>query len=243
MKKIILAMSVVSALSASKISDKVIEFVKTITPENIQVELVKVDKVPDSKFEMVEFNLLKDGVVVGSDVFFSDGVYGTPTMLNMKESIDLKASFMAKKEKEKQEKLSLLLTDFVKENPDMIINLGKQNSNTAMVVFSDPDCPYCREHLKNIEEDLKKTNIKFVLTPLPMHENALDKSLNIFDEIKTAKTDEEKIAILRKYYQDGVEHKKIDQDRKNEYAKKVDEKVFNMGVNYTPAIFSNIKVK
>lgn len=241
MKKILLASSLASVLSASAISDKVVEFIKSIARDN-EIEVVKVDKVPNTKFEMIEFNILKDGKVLGSDVFFSDGVYGTPTMLNIKESIDLKADFVMKKEKEKHEKLSKLVGEFVKANPDMVINLGDKKSKVATVVFSDPDCPWCRKHLDNIEEDLKEANVKFVLSPLPMHPEALSKSINILNEIKSAKTDSEKIAILRKYYADGVSYKEPEQSKKDAYSQAVEQKIFEMGVTSTPSIFKNIEL-
>ncbi|MBZ7986263.1 thioredoxin domain-containing protein [Campylobacter sp. Cr9] len=241
MKKIILAMSVASALSASAISDKVAQFIKSITKAD--VEIVKIDKVPNTNFEMIEFNIVKDGNVLGSDIFFSDGVYGTPTMLNIKESIDLKEEFVIKKEKEKYEKLSKLSGDFVKANPDMLVSLGDKKSDVATVVFSDPDCPYCRKHLDAIEEDLKEANVKFVLSPLPMHPKALVKSMLILEEAKKAKTDSEKIAILKKYYQDSVELKDIPEEKQAEYLKKVNEKIFKMGINSTPSVFTNVKVK
>ncbi|WP_267524564.1 thioredoxin domain-containing protein [Campylobacter sp. MG1] len=242
MKKIILAMSVLGALSASEISDKAIEFVKTLTPaENIDIELVKSDKIPNSKYEMVEFNILANGQVVGSDVFFSDGKFATPTLFDLDEKVDLRAKFMEKKEQEKQKALQAQLPNFIKNNKDMTIKLGNKNNGVATVVFSDPDCPWCRKHLETIEDSLKDNDIIFVLTPLPMHKTALSKTLHILEEVKTAKSDSDKLKIIRKYYSDAT-FDEVSQDKKDAYSKKVDA-AFKLGVNYTPAIFENVKLK
>lgn len=243
MKKIILAISLISAMNASEISDKVSSFIKDIVKDSsVDIEVTAVNKVADSNFEMVEFNIVKDGNILGSDVFFSDGVYGTTTLVNMKTKEDFKADYMVKKENEKRIALEKKLSSYVKENQDIVIDLGNHKSDVATVVFSDPDCPWCRKHLENIEEDLKKSNIKLILSPLPMHENALSKSINILDEIKSAKTDADKIKVLRKYFKDGVEFKEPNQSKKDTYNAKV-KSMFEMGVNYTPAIFENIKIK
>lgn len=242
MKKIILAMSVVGLLSASEISDKTIEFVKTLTPsDNIDIELVKSDKLPNSKYEMVEFNIVSNGQVVGSDVFFSDGKFATPTLFDLDEKVDLRAKFVEKKEQEKQKALSAQLPNFIKSNKDMTIKLGNKNNGIATIVFSDPDCPWCRKHLENVEETLKNSDVIFVLTPLPMHKAALSKSIHILEEVKNAKSDSDKLKVMRKYYTDST-FDEVSNDKKDAYTKKV-EAVFKMGVNYTPAIFENVKLK
>ncbi len=60
------------------------------------------------------------------------------------------------------------------------ILLGSKDAAKKVIVFSDPDCPYCRELHKIIKQIIaKRTDIAFeiILNPLPMHgEDALKKA-------------------------------------------------------------------
>lgn len=59
------------------------------------------------------------------------------------------------------------------------ILLGSRNASKKVIVFSDPDCPYCRELHKVIKQILpKRKDIAFeiILNPLPMHKDAFKKA-------------------------------------------------------------------
>jgi thiol:disulfide interchange protein DsbC len=59
------------------------------------------------------------------------------------------------------------------------IVLGAKGAAKKIIVFSDPDCPYCRELHKIIKQILlKRTDIAFeiILNPLPMHKDAFKKA-------------------------------------------------------------------
>lgn len=77
--------------------------------------------------------------------------------------------------------------------------LGARNAKKKAIVFTDPDCPYCR----NLHEEMKKAiqkrkDIAFhlILYPLPSHKDAYkkaqavlcDKSLDLLDDAFTGKT-------------------------------------------------------
>lgn len=242
MKKVLLAAGLASFLFASDASDKAIDFIKNLVPKGYEVELVKTEKIPNSNYEFVEFNIIENGVVKGSDVFFTDGNYGSPTLFDLKNKTDLKADFMAKKEAEKQNQIIAKLPDFIAKHKDMTVRLGNSGKDVVTVVFSDPDCPWCKKQIGGVEEKIKEGDILLVLTPLPMHPNALGKSVNILKETKNAKTDAEKIKILQKYFADNVDYKEPSDAEKDALAKKVEE-VFELGVSYTPAVFKDIKLK
>ena len=59
-----------------------------------------------------------------------------------------------------------------------------------IIIFSDPDCQYCRR----LEQELvknnvnKKTDIYYMLMPLPMHPNAKDHASNIMCSTTPIKT-------------------------------------------------------
>ncbi len=57
--------------------------------------------------------------------------------------------------------------------------MGPKNAKKKVVVFSDPECPYCRELHKVIKQILaKRSDIAFyiILNPLPMHQGAYKKA-------------------------------------------------------------------
>lgn len=59
------------------------------------------------------------------------------------------------------------------------IVVGKKDAAKKVIVFTDPDCPYCRELHKIMKQVLeKRKDIAFalILNPLPMHKEAYKKS-------------------------------------------------------------------
>ena len=57
--------------------------------------------------------------------------------------------------------------------------LGNPNSSKRIIVFTDPDCPYCRTlhaELIKLEQQVPDLAIHIMLYPLPMHPKAYDKS-------------------------------------------------------------------
>jgi len=81
---------------------------------------------------------------------------------------------------------------------DDAITLGAANAKTKVIVFTDPDCPYCRELHKIMKQVVSKhSDIAFVLimNPLPMHKDSpkkaqtilCTKSLEILDDAFSGK--------------------------------------------------------
>lgn len=75
---------------------------------------------------------------------------------------------------------------------DAVVSKATIKTNKKLIVFVDPDCPYCRQLEAQIYEQGidKKANIYYVLMPLPMHPNAKEHIKNIIcsnDQINTLK--------------------------------------------------------
>jgi thiol:disulfide interchange protein DsbC len=79
------------------------------------------------------------------------------------------------------------------------ITLGAANANKKVIVFTDPDCPYCRQlHTIMKQVVAKRSDISFavIMNPLPMHKDAskkaqtilCTKSLDILDDAFAGKT-------------------------------------------------------
>lgn len=76
-------------------------------------------------------------------------------------------------------------TDFSKLPLKDAIVLGAKNAKKKVVVFTDPDCPYCKklhEEMKQAIEKRKDIAFYLILYPLPMHKDAYKKSQAVLCE-------------------------------------------------------------
>jgi len=90
-------------------------------------------------------------------------------------------------------------TDFSKLPLKDAIVLGAKDAKKKVVVFTDPDCPYCKklhEETKQVIEKRKDIAFYLILYPLPMHKDAYkkaqavlcEKSLALLDDAFSGKT-------------------------------------------------------
>ncbi|NOX16152.1 MAG: histidine kinase, partial [Epsilonproteobacteria bacterium] len=93
------------------------------------------------------------------------------------------------------------------------------------------ECPFCKKDLANIENELKEYNIKMIFTPVH-DKSSLEKSALIYKYTKSAKTDKEKIKILRKYFNQEIDEKVSDKEVQK--IDKLRQKYFKAGINGTP---------
>lgn len=71
--------------------------------------------------------------------------------------------------------------------------LGSKNAKKKVIVFTDPDCPYCRklhEEMKQVIAKRKDIAFHLILFPLPMHKDAYPKSQAVLCEKSTALLDD-----------------------------------------------------
>lgn len=89
------------------------------------------------------------------------------------------------------------------KSSDFLFLEGSKKNLPTKIVVTDPECPYCRKHLDNIEEELKSANLKLIFAPIPSHgEIALIKSQIIMNQAPKLKSTKEKVKLLREYYRD-----------------------------------------
>jgi len=131
---------------------------------------------------------------------------------------------------ELQKKMSAI---YAKEEKKNIVSIGNDAKKETLVVFTDPECPYCRQELEKIEERLKTNNIKLIFTPV--HDrSSLEKSVLIYNETAKAKTDADKIKIMKKYFDENV---KYDQKISDAEVKRIEDlklKYFGAGIKGVP---------
>ncbi len=87
---------------------------------------------------------------------------------------------------------------------DAVVSKAPTKVNKKLIVFIDPDCPYCRQLEAQIyEQDInKKADIYYMLMPLPMHPNAKAHTTNIL-----CSTDQ--IATLKEYMVNNNDNPKV----------------------------------
>lgn len=131
---------------------------------------------------------------------------------------------------ELQKKMSVL---YKKEEKKNIVSLGNDPKKETLVVFTDPECPYCRQELAQVEERLKTNNLKLIFTPV--HErSSLEKSILIYNETAKAKSDADKIAILKKYYDENVKYTQKISDAEVQRIEDLKLKYFGAGIKGVP---------
>lgn len=183
----------------------------------------------ENGFESVELVIKNEGQESSELIFIKDG-FIFPDIIDVKNKRSLREEYEFKK-------FESLMADFKKraqnslKNEKQLISLGDANK-PKIYVFSDPMCPHCQAHLARISEELKQYQVNFVLVGI-FGEPSFNKIAQINTEIKNAKTDEQKLAILKKYYDKNT---KIPQADKKAYEEAValSEKYAKLGLRSVP---------
>ena len=246
MKKVVLA-SIIAATSLMAASDKQIEdfyseVFKNQNIDGVNVKVVERTKILDD-IEKVSLKFSK-GDMSQEDVTFVKGDLMFPDVVNLKEQ----KSYLAEEKKVIAEKAALDLVKslakiYKNEDKANVITLGNDSKKPTLIMFSDPECPYCRAELAKIETTLKDNNVEIILTPV--HElSSLQKSALIYKDIKNAKSDSDKVKILRKYFSEdyNVDEKNVNKEESD----KIDtlrKKYFSAGVRSVPFIINKSDLK
>ncbi len=238
MKKYLIAGVALSTSLFAANNAKIIDFFKNQVPKEVKIEVVKSEKLKQlPKFELVTIKLSEKEKSQEIKMFYQDGVL-IPEIINLKTKKPMMAEI------EKASRLQALKRIYSKESENSIIKLGNDPKKETLVIFTDPECPYCRKELGEVEKRLEKNNLKLVLTTVH-GESALKKCSLVYKHMYNAKNDEEKIKILRKYYSPDV-NITGEQVSKEEVEKmlKFKEKYMNSGaIKGVPAVFKEKDIK
>lgn len=205
MKKIIAILACSLTFVNAGLEDNFKKSIKNIADVEVEVEFKK---------ELVSFPSMffVIGKTQGGDIFpvivSKDGEYfiGLSNVLKLSNvDTQMMRDALEKAQKEKEQKdskvLSQLFDGFLEG--DFVYLKGDGKNLPTKIVVTDPDCPYCREHLKNVDAELKEANLKLIFAPIHQKE-AFIKAQLIMNEV--AKLDagdtKGKIKVLEKYYRD-----------------------------------------
>ena len=231
MKKVILFVASFFAANLFAATDAQIinHFKNTIQVPNISVEVVERHSVEGvAGMDFVTLNL-SDGTRAQKLSIFTKDDLIFPDVISIKQGGSIKEMMeMA----ELQKKMSVL---YKKEDKKNIISLGNDAKKETIVVFTDPECPYCRQELEAIEERLKTNNIKLIFTPVHQR-TSLEKSVLIYNETAKAKNDAEKIKIVRKYFDENVKYDQKISDAEVARIEELKSKYFGAGIKGVPFI-------
>lgn len=203
MKKLVFLLSLSFASYAFALSNgEIVAFYEAIFKTqmpNAKVSVGKRQKLDDG-FESVELNVkVKD--MQSTEILFIKDNFIFPDVIDVKKKISFRQEFEMKQYYESKLNFEKNVKAALKTETK-IIAIG-DSKKPKIYVFSDPECPYCRQHLAKLETELQKYQINFILTTIH-GENAFHKVAQIYTEMKEAKTNTQKIAILRKYYDERV---------------------------------------
>ncbi len=116
-----------------------------------------------------------------------------------------------KEKLDKQKLIKELSSLYKNEDKQNILVLGNDPKKETLVKFTDPECPFCGKEVAQIEEKLKNYNLKYIFTPV--HDrSSLEKSILIYKLASAAKTLDEKVKIVKKYFSSDVDAEVSDEE-------------------------------
>ncbi|MCF6172951.1 MAG: thioredoxin fold domain-containing protein [Campylobacteraceae bacterium] len=225
MKKIIiLSLFLITSTLFSATNEEIIAHFKMQIPvPNIKIKVTSRKKVSDTLDYVSLF--LTNGKESQKISVFTSKEYIFPDVIDVKSGVSLREKMQKKEINKKISKI------YKKEKAKNIISLGDDPKKDTLVIFSDPECPFCKKDLANIENELKNFNIKMIFTPVH-DKSSLEKSALIYKYVKNVKNTKDKIKILRKYFNQEVDEKVSDKEVQR--IDKLRQKYFQAGINGTP---------
>lgn len=204
-KKLILASSILST-SLFAATDAQIEtyFKSQIPVPTVKVTVTSRMEIKDIKgMDYVSIEL-SDGNRIQKVSVFTQGDLIFPDVISINGG--------SIKDKLDKEKLIQEISKLIKEeNPENMVVLGTDPKKETLIVFTDPECPFCGKEVDKIEETLKRNNLKLIFTPV--HDrSSLEKSVLITKQTAAAKTMEEKVKIIKKYFNGTVDGQVTDEE-------------------------------
>lgn len=239
MKKIlilsILSYFLVSSLYANNLSQeekiqKITQFYKNRLSNIKDLKIKFIEKNNDFPFESFVFEILANNQKIKEMVFIKDNYFFTDYIdFNTLESSREKANDIFAKNSYKTILYEL------KKDKNYIISLG--SGKNQVYVFSDPECPFCQKHLRNINEKyLKENTLNFIF--ISIHNN-FKITASLYEALKGKTTDKEKLEVINKYFFDKFDYKANEEDIQT--SKILFNKYLDLGVNYTPFIIDKVE--
>lgn len=207
MYKVLLAGSILGTSLSAATDEQIVNYFKSQIPvPTVTIKVTSRIPIEDIKgMDYVSLDL-SDGTRTQKVSIFTQGDLIFPDVITLKDG-------SIKDKLDKQKLIMELAKLYKKQDKKNLIVVGNDPKKETLVMFTDPECPFCRKKVEKIEEKLKQYNLKFIFTPV--HDrSSLEKSVLIAKQTKDAKNIEEKIKIIKKYFNSNVDKKVTDEEVK-----------------------------
>ncbi len=204
-KKLILATSLLSSSLFAASDAQIIEYFKAQIPVPT-VKLAVTSRVAIDDIKGMDYVSLdiSDGSRVQKISVFTQGDLIFPDVISVNGG-------SIKKKLDKQKLIKELSNIYKTEDKENILVLGNDPKKETLVEFTDPECPFCGKEVAKIDKKLETYNLRYIFTPVH-GKSSLEKSSLIYKQAGAAKSIEEKVKILKKYYNGDVDEKVTDEE-------------------------------
>ncbi len=204
-KNLILATSILASSAFAATDAQVIEYFKAQIPvPTVKVEVtsrISIDSIKGMDYVSLD---ISDGSRVQKISVFTQGDLIFPDVISVKDG-------SIKEKLDKQKLIKELSNLYKKEDKQNILVLGTDPKKETLVKFTDPECPFCAKEVAIIEKKLENYNLKLIFTPV--HDrSSLEKSILIYKQGTAAKTLDEKVKIVKKYFSGDVDAEVSDEE-------------------------------
>ena len=205
---------------------------KLASVQNLEVKFVqKIEANKDLEFDAYVFEFSVDGEKQQEILFIKDNFFFSDFA-----SIESLNTSKEKAIKRLEQKSHEQILKSLKEDSEYVVTLGSGDKD--VYIFSDPLCPFCREHLETITEKyLTKHKVHFIFISVHQ-EDGFNRAGRLYDNLENSKNDKDKLEIIKLYYSDNINKEPIAIQKMNNM-KMLYDKYLNLGVKYVPYIIEN----
>ena len=199
MKKIAMSLVIlgaIGALNAASFEDNLTKLIEKQTQTKVKIiskSDLKSSKDLNANKQRIPLFATKNGdMIIGlSNIFF--------TAQNADE--DMIAKKVAEIEAHNENSQTIAAGELIKQlKPEQFITLksSAKNAKTTFIIAA-PNCGYCKEEFRKIDEKLKTQNINMVLVGI-LGEDSLKKAASVVSKIKSADSEKTKINALKEMF-------------------------------------------
>ncbi|OBV29643.1 hypothetical protein BKN38_00915 [Helicobacter sp. CLO-3] len=110
------------------------------------------------------------------------------------------AAAISKVQDYNKQQLDEKVIEIFKQNAKIVLEIAGKNSQKTTYIVLDTNCPYCKQEVDKIDEYLKEANLK-VLIVGALSQDSVQKAATFAAHLGEAKTNEQKIAYLKKAFE------------------------------------------
>lgn len=178
--------------------------------DNFKKNILKFD--PDINIFIENIKPFRDGIYLATIIFnnqkkaiflFDDGsfILNNFSLFSDKNSNEINQKYLKElSENQKIDKEQKVLNAIKKEHAKAITLIGNKNKKLSLYVFTDPNCPYCKDHLSKLESylnDYKEVHLFFVGV---INKNSILKSSDLISSLEKTKEYSKIIALIKEVY-------------------------------------------